>query len=135
MIYLVFRSIKIVYNRPKTTPLHGIGRHGMMTVNDVTDAITSGLDPNEVGSYGLTPLHCAIMNDATLDLVRPMLSHITNVNARDRNGNTPMHIVSWKRSQRIKVDETLVNELIRMGADLTIINKRGQTPLSKVFVI
>ena len=66
-------------------------------------------------------LHLAAdLRDATLSI---LIRHIRDINAHDWNGDTPLHrAVSAKSKRNVEI-------LLRHGADPTIANERGYTPL------
>ncbi|CAL8104499.1 unnamed protein product, partial [Orchesella dallaii] len=52
-----------------------------------------------------------------------------NVNAKDSNGNTPLHIL-LKFLGSLKVTHELVEALVQHGADVNVVGEDDQTPLS-----
>ncbi len=76
--------------------------------------------------YGYTPLHVAASNNRIGDTIRALLKAGAEVNARDRNGGTPLHEAC---------SESCVGGvelLLRWGADETLLNHSGDTPANKL---
>ncbi len=71
-------------------------------------------------------LHLACINDAPEIIVKQLLKLGANVNAKDKEGNTPLHIAI--ELDRVAVSFLFINE----GADLTIENNESSTPVSFV---
>ena len=71
---------------------------------------------------GLTPLHrlCRGWPPVDPELVRAMVRDGADVNARDKNGETPLHLVT---------DRALAQALIDAGADITARERFSYTPL------
>ena len=71
---------------------------------------------------GLTPLHrlCRGWPPVDPELVRAMVRDGADVNARDKNGETPLHLVT---------DRALAQALIDAGADITARTRFSSTPL------
>ena len=59
--------------------------------------------------------------DGWLPSVKLLVSLGADVNARDYNGNTPLHHASSRG------DNQVVMYLVEHGADVTALNRRGQT--------
>ncbi|KAL7300154.1 hypothetical protein TKK_0007152 [Trichogramma kaykai] len=51
------------------------------------------------------------------------LNQLVQINARDKSGNTPLHLAP--KSQKEKV----VDLMLRRGADPTLVYEKGETPL------
>ena len=75
-----------------------------------------------------TPAFQAQMHDeaGTRDTVRFLLDRGAHVNAVDEDGNTALHYVVDKGFDRV------VELLVEHGADLDVVNRRGQTPYAIV---
>lgn len=80
-------------------------------------------------SSGLSPFHFAA---ASLDAVRllPLLIGFADINAVDRDGNTPLHVVLNRRELDSDDANSLVQMLIDAGAKCDIANARGESPLA-----
>lgn len=94
---------------------------------------------------GITPLHCAVINN-DIDILILLLIHTksSNIDLEDNNGNTPIHYsknleilkllvnnsgnINYKNKDGNTVlhlnieDESFVNELVKIGSDITISN-------------
>ena len=78
----------------------------------------------------MTALHVAlkgkgvggVMKEAGSEFVRRLVEAGADVNARDRNGNTPLHVASM---QRFEAEKEL---LVKAGADQGAVNNQGLTP-------
>ncbi|MCP5504133.1 MAG: ankyrin repeat domain-containing protein [Chlamydiales bacterium] len=59
---------------------------------------------------------------SSIDLMRLLIARC-NVNAHEPGGNTPLHIACVRR------DPVMIQELLRAGADRSITNSHGETPM------
>ncbi len=98
----------------------------------------NGLPGVPSGGPNSTPLHAAA-GDGTLQSFAQLNGHRTHpagwlpavkylveevgldVNARDANGNTPLHYAAARG------DNEMIQYLVSKGADVTLVNRRGQT--------
>ena len=69
---------------------------------------------------GQTLLHCAVKKN-NLWIAKYLLHHGADVNAQDNQGNMPLHYAGYK---------DIRDELLKYGADVSVINHSGQTPIS-----
>jgi ankyrin repeat protein len=81
--------------------------------------LESGAHVDAQDEEGQTPLHLAIMDDDS----QLLLDHGANINATDCEGCTPLHMAMPRRSYGYAAF------LLRSGADSSIVNAIGQTPL------
>ena len=81
-----------------------------------------GVDINESGEYGDTPLHYA-SDIGHLEVVNVLVAAGAEVNKTNVDGNTPLHDAS--RNGHLEV----VKALIRAKADVRIENDQGQAPV------
>jgi hypothetical protein len=82
--------------------------------------------------YGRTPLHkhCMHRHIGIFYLVKALLEHGADVNARNVDGETPLHI-SCNNIETMK--DTLVAEfLISKGADINVKDNRDKTPFEYI---
>ena len=70
-----------------------------------------------------TPLHHSVEVGSEFITAR-ILKEDPNVNAQDKDGNSPLHIASKKKGK-----PSLTRMLIRKGASVHLTNNKGQTPL------
>jgi ankyrin repeat protein len=81
----------------------------------------------QTDSAGNTVLHTAIENFADVKTITLILDHRALINARNREGDTSLHLA-------VRLDEAEIGELlISRGADIFAPNARGETPLYLVF--
>ncbi len=110
-------------NLPGWTPLHIAVFH--KNANLVALLLEKGADPNlpvaPSGNEG-TALNMAISGGGA-ELVELLLKHKADVNARDRNGNTPLVRAMRERNER------LVDLLLSKGADPNALDAYGFPPL------
>jgi ankyrin repeat protein len=125
----------------------------------INNLLSEGADINAVDEYGLTSLHHAaqwgdkdiitllLANGATVDckdnagrtplhyatgaaqqsfveIVALLLDNDASVDAQDNIGWTPLHYAALKR------DKSVVGLLVAKGADISIVNNRGETVYS-----
>lgn len=85
-----------------------------------------GKDRSLQNSDGESPLHIAVIENANLEKLNFLLSVGFQINKRDKNGNTPLHLaVQLKRSEMIPM-------LLSNNANVFISNNIGVSPLSFV---
>ncbi|CAB0039932.1 unnamed protein product [Trichogramma brassicae] len=90
----------------------------------------NGANPNSVNTYGSTLLHIISQchNDVsvkTLFEIRDDIHHSVQVDARDKWGNTPLHL-AWHHHKSSKV---IAEILLRNGANPNLANAEGLTPV------
>lgn len=72
-----------------------------------------------------TILHVAIKNGKSLDVIRELLHYGIDINTKDINGNTALHVaLGWSMGNL-----SLVRELLNHGASVHAKNRYNQTPL------
>jgi len=112
--------------------------------------IDKGIKVNATDRYGRTPLHCAVENDAGMDVCELLIRNGADVNACDDNMFTPLHAVAFgsalggilhgfemlfetkKANNEINstVDVTfMIQYLVDNGAKVNVTDRYGRTPL------
>ncbi len=74
-------------------------------------------------AFNVTPLHMAAICD-DVNSLNALSSYALDPNARDFNGNTPLHYATSFSNGRLDVASALVN----MGADINALNNDGKAP-------
>lgn len=84
--------------------------------------VDRGADPNKLSNIGKSPLHISA-SKGNLSLIQNLLSSKNiQINIKDANGSTPLMLAAGSSL-------ICVNELLKAGADPTIVNLKGYTPL------
>ena len=105
------------------TVLHPLA--GYNAVEALRREIAAGLDINEADNAGMTPLHHACI-EKSYEAAEVLLQAGAAVGLQDKWGNTPLgHAVYGKDGT---VD--LVRLLVEYGADPTVENNKGNSPLT-----
>jgi ankyrin repeat protein len=83
---------------------------------------------NKVNSW--TALHCFAWKGEDVDALDLLLNHLVggvkpDINARDCEGNTPLHILLWRR----QVPKVLLQAFVRRGANVNEENLHSARPL------
>jgi len=96
-------------------------------LSQVRQLLDEGADPFEQDPVlGWTVLHVAIMR-GRWDVARELVQRYPDlVHCRDKRGQTPLHAATCGHTEQ---HSDLVVELLRHGADATVRNEDGDTPL------
>ena len=108
------------------TPLHCACEKGALIVVKAFKSQLQVEDVRETQTYGTenTPLHIACMNgNSSLDIVRYLIEQNANVNARNINGETPLHISASNGFTK------LTQELLKRKVNVDVEDTSGRTPL------
>jgi ankyrin repeat protein len=89
-----------------------------------------GADPNINNKENITPVHYAAKFH-NFEVLKMFLGGKikANVNAQDNDSNTPLHYAIIPNSNNELERNNVVDLLIANGADLTLKNNKGQTPI------
>jgi ankyrin repeat protein len=86
--------------------------------------VEKGADVNATnGPVGISPLHVAVMVNSP-SMVEYLIAHGANLNAKNSNGDTPLHFANFPGHAFPEIS----NLLIAKGADVNIPDKEGITP-------
>lgn len=105
------------------TPLFGAALRN--DTAQVKRLLASGANPNEGRFIGFTPVFFPIVNQ-NLEMLRVMVDKGADVRATDGAGSTTL---MWAASNEAGNPE-LVNELLKLGVDPSVVNKRGETAMN-----
>lgn len=100
--------------------------HSVENENDesVEFLLNNGADVHSIDENGATALHRAVRR-ASITIVKTLLSHSANINARDTSLCTPLHTCMYG-------DVELAKFLLRNGGDEDAIEERGKTAIQTV---
>ena len=102
--------------------VHIAGRNGF--VLNVQLLVDCGADVNALNECGQTPLHTAAGGEEDCpELCSILLKHNAKIDAVDRDGNQPLHLVCKRGHTSTSCS------LLFHGADVNALNEYGQTPL------
>ena len=130
---LLAEDISAVHARhsDRTTPLHWAAAAGAPAC--AKTLLANGADPNALNSGKKTPLHkaAAPLDAVPIDWTYPpidkfiavLAEHGANINAQDDKGRTPLHLATYGGYK------DAAEQLMALGADTTIRNKRGKNAL------
>ena len=97
------------------TPLHR-----QTNVDIIRLLVAAGADPNVANKYAESPLHATMGSARDAGPIKALAEAGANVNAKDGEGNTPLHKV-WQPGT--------TSALVEAGADVNARNNEGDTPL------
>ena len=103
------------------TPLHYAASTG--SIEMVEALLDAGADPAALTSLQNTPLHLAVGDEYNLIIVNRLLEVVTDINAPDLDGNTPLHIAAERGATDV------VEALLKADANVNATNAVGATPL------
>jgi len=104
-----------------TTPLADAALKG--DLDNVRVLLAHGARPNAISQAGTQPIHDAALGDSPA-VIRELVKQGADVNARTRDEvQTPLHMAAAMGKMRA------VEALVGLGADLTMKDSKGRTPL------
>ena len=80
---------------------------------------------NVKNKFGNTPLHMAILEDRSIEVIKLLLAANPPLDAKNQDGNTPLHFAILRQPTAAKV----INLLLEAHAPLDTKNEVGMTPL------
>ena len=98
--YLMTQNVNVTMGGGKYgSPLHIASKK--LSLNLVRDILKAGADPNRIDSVGNTPLHYAVglmasNFDAAEPVVKYLMEHDSNCNAKNKENWTPLHLIARK---------------------------------------
>ena len=110
-----------------TTGCHGWntnGFFGSLTADDVRQCVEAGAELDARDVLGNTPLHLAVGEGASPNVVQVLLNAGANPNVRNDYGMTPLHVVPG-----IETRPEVVRMLLGAGADPNARDSNGLRPL------
>jgi hypothetical protein len=144
------------HNGAGSAPLHEAVREGWLEGMEML--LKAGADPNVRDGFDNTPLHIVMPEEGRGAAVALLLAHGADPSLKDRNGNTPLHVAAQVgypievlrsllaakapvNAQNAAGDAPLhitlrakrydyVKVLLDSGADIFLVNGRGESPLS-----
>eukprot|EP00026_Physarum_polycephalum_P006152 Phypoly_transcript_06193.p1 GENE.Phypoly_transcript_06193~~Phypoly_transcript_06193.p1 ORF type:complete len:531 (+),score=95.94 Phypoly_transcript_06193:35-1594(+) len=104
-----------------------------MNVEMLEYVLTLGVSPHTIDAHGNTPLHnilaCARYTDEVwrrwIDIVKILVTAGVDLDARNSAGKTLLHLCAESRFPA----SNMVREAIVLGADSSVVDKNGLTPL------
>ncbi len=100
-----------------------LGAKHKLDGNLIERFIKAGANPEVADASGRLPLHWLMEANSSSSLSSPLLKNATNLNAVDLEGDTPLHIACRHGNSSVMVN------LLARGADISLKNKLGDTPL------
>lgn len=99
----------------------------------VAEALARGANPNGLarGGLGMLGVHAVAVMCANPETLTAIVSGGADINARDGLGNTALHYLADGKGY-LHTDTqraALIKTALKLGADLTLTNKYGATPL------
>jgi ankyrin repeat protein len=113
-------DVNAVEKEAKQTPLHRALIMGRS--NSVIKELIRNMDLNQPNVKGVTPLHLLLMYFNDYEFNIQLLTKDINLTTKTNEGNTLLHLASCHSLPVVK-------RLLELGADATVTNNVGQTPL------
>ena len=115
--------------------VHAVNSHGVTPlflaaetskVGAVTSLLKKGAKPTATNKQGCTPLHFVFRNKTAPSrvLVKMLVDHGADVNARGELGKTPLHLAVERTG-----DDHIIKFLFKKGAEVNGKDEKGRTPL------
>lgn len=105
------------------TPLHEAVRYGYSDI--ATLLLEHGADVNATDTLGKTPLLLIIPKKQQEQMYNLLLSNKADTKSKDMYGDTVLHVATM-----MGIQVTVLEQMVKYGADINARNKQGVTPLS-----
>ena len=98
-------------------------------IQEIKELVKLGADVDVRSNYyQMTLLHEACYIHRNIELVKNLIDNCADVNARDKDNNTPLHLAI--RTPKVEIIMLLIDK----GADVNASNNDGYTPLNLAFI-
>jgi len=126
LLYLVERGANLsICDKEGQSVLHRAASNYWGAASTLEIIMGQGLSPNLSDFHGKTALHCAAESCSQPEPFITLIAHGANINQRDERLRTPLYCAaSHSRT-------SVINTLAMRGADLTLANIYGETPLER----
>jgi ankyrin repeat protein len=117
-------NVNTGYPAVKYTPLHYAAGNGTLELVELL--LKAGANPTAVDHDNRTPLLCASWNrsDKSFAIVETLILNGGDVNAKNRWGETPLHISARRSHPNLQS----LKALLALGADIQSLDDDGKTP-------
>lgn len=113
--------------KPRDALIDAAGKSGPDAVAVVTAILDTGASACAANVLGTTPLHQAARY-GTAGMIRELVARGAQIDARDRDGDTPLHEALWMPSLNARRTAENIGALVAAGADRDAKDNRGRTP-------
>ena len=95
------------------------------TIEEVSDCLEAGANPNAGSEDGITPFHLAAISNANPAVITALLEAGADINAQGKLGLTALHTALLN----LNTNPVVMTTLLDAGVDINAQNKNGYTPL------